>query len=123
MPSGEYPNGFPIEILDYKDEIAGGKRHISGYCRWHMESDAALGGKLAVVPVLLYHLHYDTRRIDIVDQMITRRSDGYVQIATPPLDGKYSTGVRIEKAEGCPKRYKKHAPKEDEKQGETSAPR
>lgn len=33
VPSGKYPHGFPIEILDYKDEITEGQRHVSGYCR------------------------------------------------------------------------------------------
>ncbi|MFX0135697.1 MAG: hypothetical protein ACFFDN_18780 [Candidatus Hodarchaeota archaeon] len=87
-----------------------------------MESDAALGGKVAVVPVLLYHLHYNSKRIEIVSQTITGRNDGYFQMMTPSLDGKYSIGVRIEKAEGCPERFKKHLPKEDKIKREKSHP-
>ena len=59
VPAGKYPNGFPIEILESKDEIVESQRYFSGYCRWHPEADSSIGGKIAVVPVVLYKLHFD----------------------------------------------------------------
>lgn len=118
VPAKKYPNGFPIEILDCKDHVIDGKRYFTGYCRWHPEADSSVGGKVAVVPVVLYRLHFDVKKLEEVGQTITRRTDGYYKLIAPTIEDKYSVGVRIEKALNCPEKFKKHKPKERMKQRE-----
>ena len=82
-----------------------GQRYISGICKWHPQADSALGGKVAVVPVELYKLFPEEKRADVVGQTITRRSDGYFELIAPTVEGEYTFGVRIERAEGCPEKF------------------
>lgn len=44
-------------------------------------------------------------------QTMTLRENGYFGIPIPSYIKEYSIGLRIEQAEGCPERFKKHVPK------------
>lgn len=105
MPD-KFPNGYPIEILDVKNTVRTNQRHFTGICRWHVKADSVLGGKPAKVPVLLYRLFPAAKRAEIVGETVTRGEDGYFELVAPDSSRNYTLGVRIEKAEGCPEKFK-----------------
>ena len=111
VPAGKYPHGFPIEILERQEITKNGQRLITGYCRWHADADSLLGGRPAIVPVTLYDMIFEKKELKPVVRTITRRQDGYFALIIPPKINDYSLGLNIERAEGCPEKFKKHAPK------------
>ena len=76
IPKKKYPFGFPIEILNEKTFTKDGKRIITGYCHWHVHADSLLGGKVAVVPVLLFEVKPAVKKLKAIAQIISRRKDG-----------------------------------------------
>ena len=111
VPTGKYPHGFPIEILDQQEISKNGQQFVTGYCRWHTDADSLLGGRPAIVPVTLYDMIFEKKELKPVVRTITQRHDGYFALIIPPKIKDYSLGLSIERAEGCPEKFKKHAPK------------
>ena len=116
VPSKKYPYGFPIEILDNEIVKQNDQEIIIGYCRWHPEADSLVGGKVAVVPVALYEMDIENKKLIYVYETITHRSDGYFVLPIPSRVKKHSIGVKIERAENCPERFKQHIPRKKTKQ-------
>ncbi len=111
MPAEKCPHGFPIKILNRQEITQNGQRLVTGYCRWHPDADSLLGGRPAIVPVTLYDMIFEKKELKPVVRTITRRQDGYFALIIPPKIKDYSLGLNIERAEGCPEKFKKHAPK------------
>ena len=105
VPEDKYPHGFPIEILDFSEEVKGGHWIFSGYCRWHPDVGPPVGGKIAVVPVVIYELRQEIKQVAVVEEVTTRETDGHFHIIVPYQES-YALGLRIEKAVGCPERFK-----------------
>lgn len=118
VPQKKYPYGFPIEILNEKTYSKDGLRVTTGYCRWHPEADSLLGGQVAVVPVVLYEVKPKLKKLSPVAEVITRRQDGFFALPIPAKLKDYSLAIRIEKAEGCPEKFKQHVPKPKPKRRE-----
>jgi hypothetical protein len=116
VSEGKHPYGFPVEILNYQDKIIDGQRYISGYCRWHTAADSVMGGKIAVAPVVLYRLDTEVKKLEPIGETITKRKDGYFQLISPSVEGEYTVGVRIERAENCPEKFKVHVPRQEKKE-------
>ena len=112
VPEDRYPEGFPIQYIDFKDDTVQGQRVFSAYAIWHPDVDT-VGGTVAVVPVVLYQLFHKEKKAINIGGTMTRRSDGYFEIIAPTVDGDYAVGFKIEEAEKCPERFKhKKKPKQ-----------
>ena len=112
VPEEKYPEGFPIQFVDFKDNTVQGQRVFSAYAIWHPDVDT-VGGTVAVVPVVLYQLFHKEKKAINIGGTMTRRSDGYFEIIAPTVDGDYAVGFKIEEAEKCPERFKhKKKPKQ-----------
>lgn len=105
----KYPNGFPIEVLDYAETTAPGQRTFSGRCVWHPEADSLVGGKPAIVPVQIVAMDAATKTITTLRTVITRRQDGYFTATVPDTakGAAYSIALRIERAANCPEKFKR----------------
>ena len=89
---------------------------ITGYCRWHPDADSSIGGKVAVVPVVLYEMKFETKELIPVVQTVSRKEDGFFGLPIPPNIKNYSIGVKIERAENCPPQFKHLQTKKKPKQ-------
>jgi len=65
---------------------------------------------------LLFEVRPEVKKLKAIAQIISRRGDGYFALPIPANIKDYSLGLRIELAEGCPEKFKKHIPKPKPKQ-------
>lgn len=107
VPSSLPPECFPIEIVDYYENVQpNGDTIIFGRTVWHKDVDEKISGQPVQVPMVVSKWDLVTHQISPQKLLTTNAKDGNFIIVIPRYEGKFQVDIQVKQAKNCPQKYK-----------------